>query len=173
MLCWHVEYKLQLLFHKWLLTRHLPLDCLRSSYSCKISNNEGSSLYHNDSNLINFTDQPWSVPCFQSRISFVHSGINFAVLHTELGLGITFAPGSLLRAYSWHQLNRPIRNVTKTAKGSPCLLASIRIKEQAFNCADNYSAQWQMHMWGPKRVADIRWSDVIGGWEKTSCMREQ
>ena len=37
MLCWHVECKLQLLFHKWLLTRYLPLNCYRSSYSCKIS----------------------------------------------------------------------------------------------------------------------------------------
>ena len=53
---------------------------------CKIArNDEGSSLYHNSS-LINFTDQPLSVPCFQSGISFAHFGINFAVLHTYVSV---------------------------------------------------------------------------------------
>ena len=80
MVCWHVECKLQLLFHKRLLTRYLPQNCVKSQ--CKIArNDERSSLYHNG-NLINFIDQPWSVPCFQSRISFANFGINFAVLHT-------------------------------------------------------------------------------------------
>ena len=31
MLCWHVECKLKLLLHKWLLTRYLPLNCYESS----------------------------------------------------------------------------------------------------------------------------------------------
>ena len=32
------------------------------------------------------------------------------------------------------------------------LLVSIRIKEQTFNYAENFGAQGQMRMWGPKRV---------------------
>ena len=49
---------------------------------CKIAtNDEELCLYHNGT-LINFTDQPLSVPHFQSEISFAHFGINFAVLDT-------------------------------------------------------------------------------------------
>ena len=36
---------------------------------------------------------------FSSQDQFAHFGINFAVLHTQLGFGITFASGSLLRPY--------------------------------------------------------------------------
>ena len=84
MLCWHVECKIQLLFHKRLLSRYPPLTAIEVvtpvKSQCKIArNNEGSSLYHNG-HLINFTDQSWSVPCFQSRISVARFWINFSVL---------------------------------------------------------------------------------------------